>query len=100
MTQGRKKQNLFSIMIAISTSIQLRLLRLTSSLYLAIVLFLLLPSTQVIKSSMLRVIIMAGSVMGVGPTRMCPCSIVRTACGGRENREMISLLVGKYDEAI
>lgn len=41
--------------------------RLTSSLYFMIVLFLLLPSTQVIKSSIFRVTIMAGSVIGVGP---------------------------------
>ncbi len=44
------------------------------------VLFLELVSTQVTKSSMFLVTSNAGSVVGVGPTRICPCSIVLTAC--------------------
>lgn len=52
---------------------------LTSSLYFIIVLFLALVSTQVTKSSVLLVTSIAGSVTGVGPTRIWPCSIVRTA---------------------
>jgi hypothetical protein len=52
---------------------------LTSSLYFMIVLFLALVSTQVTKSSNDLLTNIAGSVTGVGPTRICPCSIVRTA---------------------
>ena len=44
-----------------------------------IVLFLALVSTQVTKSSNDLLTNIAGSVTGVGPTRICPCSIVRTA---------------------
>lgn len=54
--------------------------QLTSSLYFMIVLFLALVSTHVTKSSICLVMSMAGSVIGWGPTRMWPCSMVLTAC--------------------
>lgn len=54
----------------------------TSSLYFMIVRLRALVSTQVTKSSMWRVMSMAGSDTGDGPTRMWPCSMVVTAWVG------------------
>jgi len=69
---------------------------LTSSLYFMIVLFLALVSTHVTKSSNDLFTNIAGSVTGVGPTRICPCSIVRTAYSlatSRMNRWDVHLIL-------
>jgi hypothetical protein len=70
------------VQLFISSCIIDRIVKLkpTSSLYFMIVLFRALVSTHVTKSSSDLLTNIAGSVTGVGPTRICPCSIVLTAC--------------------